>query len=99
MTIKRRKFLKNLGLIMPLVTPPFNKILASENEGLGAFLQEKKVVFKQAFNHINDRVWMGRDFWAVPMEDWEIKNKRLEFTGVENKSRLHLLTYVLRKDS
>ncbi len=94
MKFKRRKFLMGLSILAPTVFPPFNKLLAQN-----MFLEApRKNSFKKSFKNMNDRVWIGKDFWSVPMEDWEIKNDRLEFSGIEKNSRLHLLTHVLKKE-
>ncbi|CAM3362789.1 alkaline phosphatase D family protein [Zobellia roscoffensis] len=96
MTIKRRKFIQNLGLAVPMLASPFNPILAKEMVfEKGALLDSASSSFAADFKKLNDRVWIGSSFWAVPMEDWEIKNNRLEFSGVEKQSRLHILTHVL----
>ena len=42
-----------------------------------------------------DRVWIGKDYWAVPMEDWQVKDGRLECTGERENMRVNLLTAVL----
>ncbi|WKX75655.1 alkaline phosphatase D family protein [Zobellia laminariae] len=96
MTIKRRKFIQNLGLAVPMLASPFNPILAKEMV-FTDFTSSDLVnsPFKADFKKLNERVWIGSSFWAVPMEDWEIKNNRLEFSGVEKQSRLHILTHVL----
>lgn len=47
------------------------------------------------FDSINDRIWIGEDFWTVPIEDWKISNARIEFTGKEQHSTCNLLPYVL----
>ena len=39
-----------------------------------------------------DKVWSGENFWAVPLEDWCIKNKRLECIGNRENMRVNLLT-------
>ncbi|MDO6518049.1 alkaline phosphatase D family protein [Zobellia uliginosa] len=96
MTIKRRKFIQNLGLAVPMLASPLNPILAKEM----AFTNEMpprsdSSSFSVDFTKLNERVWIGSSFWAVPMEDWEIKNDRLEFSGAEIQSRLHVLTHVL----
>jgi len=44
------------------------------------------------FNEINDRVWIGEDFWSVPLEDWKIENGRIEFIGSYTNSRVNVLT-------
>lgn len=47
------------------------------------------------FNNLNDRIWIGEDFWTVPLEDWKISNSRIEFTGKEQHSTCNLFPYVL----
>lgn len=98
MTIKRRKFVQNLGLAVPVLASPLNSIFANNPK---LYLEQplKETGFEMDFSKLNERVWIGKSFWAVPMEDWEIKNKRLEYSGVEKKSRLHLLTYTLNGNS
>ena len=95
MTIKRRKFIQNLGLAMPMLASPFNPILAKDQAEKAFEVDTAAQQFRADFKKINDRVWIGSSFWAVPMEDWEIKSDRLEFSGVEKQSRLHILTHVL----
>lgn len=97
MVLKRRKFLKTAGLVLPLIIQPFNKLFSVACKRL--LLPEENVssAFKQNFKKINDRTWIGESFWGVPMEDWQIKSGRLEFIGKEKQSRLHILTYVLQK--
>ncbi len=50
--------------------------------------------FKADFDNY-DRVWVGRDFWAIPMEDWQIHDGRLECVGNRNNMRVNLLTFTL----
>ena len=41
----------------------------------------------------NDRVWIGPEYWANPMEDWRLKEGRVEcIRGGANRT-LHLLTH------
>jgi alkaline phosphatase D len=58
----------------------------------------KSVEYKSNFNETQDRVWIGRDFWAIPLEDWQIKNGRLECVGNRDNMRINLLTTVLGKE-
>ncbi len=44
------------------------------------------------FNNVNNRVWIGEEFWAVPLEDWLIENDRIEFIGSYTNSRVNVLT-------
>ncbi|MCM4151914.1 twin-arginine translocation pathway signal [Arenibacter sp. N53] len=98
MVLKRRNFIQKVGLAIPIIANPFSNIFAQSgvldntlNSSSG-----KSIAF--SFENLNDRVWIGKDFWSIPMEDWEIENKRLEFKGTMRNTRLHLLTYVLKKD-
>lgn len=97
MVLKRRKFLKNVGLAVPMLASPLNSLFARDELDNNANKNAPNVSFKHNFKNVNDRVWIGKSFWSVPMEDWEIKNKRLEFSGTMQKARLHLLTHVLKK--
>ncbi|SHJ69861.1 PhoD-like phosphatase [Pseudozobellia thermophila] len=87
--------MQNLGLAVPVLASPLNPILASNPRERTHIPPLQAEQFKTDFGKLNERVWIGSSFWAVPMEDWAIKNRRLEFSGVEKQSRLHILTYVL----
>lgn len=50
--------------------------------------------FRSDFKKTPDRVWIGADYWANPMEDWSIKNGRLECRGGANRN-VALLTRTL----
>ncbi len=98
MVLKRRKFLKNVGLAVPMLASPLNSIFAKDRSDKNPTENAPIVSFKHNFRDVNDRIWIGNSFWSVPMEDWEIKNKRLEFSGTMQNARLHLLTHVLKKE-
>ena len=54
--------------------------------------------FASTFDNTYDRIWIGEDYWANPMEDWRIENGRLECVrGGENRN-IHLLTGELTKE-
>jgi len=50
------------------------------------------------FNTVNNRVWIGEDFWAVPLEDWRVNSGKIEFIGEGLQSTCSLLPYVLNSD-
>jgi hypothetical protein len=52
----------------------------------------QKVKFTANFNDINNRIWVGEEFWPVPMEDWKMQEGRIECTGYKNNMRVNLLT-------
>lgn len=47
------------------------------------------------FNDKNDRIWIGKDYWSIPLEDWRIENGKIRFNGNVPKSRVNLITHVL----
>lgn len=54
---------------------------------------DSSVIFD--FDKIPDRVWVGEDFWTVPLEDWSVNNKRVECRSVLQSASLSILSYVL----
>src|SRR5690554_677392 len=55
----------------------------------------KQYIYFDNFNTTNDRVWIGKDYWSVPLEDWHVEEGKIHFTGKEPQSRVNLLTHVL----
>ncbi|MBN1482594.1 alkaline phosphatase D family protein [candidate division KSB1 bacterium] len=44
-----------------------------------------------------DRTWIGADFWSVPLEDWQVKNGRLECIGKRSNMRVNVLTAFIKE--
>ncbi|MDD4107357.1 MAG: alkaline phosphatase D family protein [Prolixibacteraceae bacterium] len=59
----------------------------------------REVEYEVAFDNINDRIWPGRNFWSVPLEDWKIEDGKLFCIGDVPHSRVNLLTHVLKSDA
>ena len=55
----------------------------------------KKNDFFVDFNNTHDRIWVGENFWSIPLEDWKIENGKLFCIGSVPQSRVNLLTHVL----
>ena len=55
----------------------------------------QKHTFEANFDNINNRVWVGKDFWSVPLEDWKVEDGKLYCTGDIPNSRVNLLTHVI----
>lgn len=49
-------------------------------------------VFASDFAGTPDRVWIGAEYWANPMEDWKIAGGRLECLSRGSDRTVHLLT-------
>jgi len=47
------------------------------------------------FDSIADRIWIGEDFWTVPLEDWRVHNGRIEFLGEGQQATCTVLPYTL----
>ena len=57
--------------------------------------QQKSPSIIYDFNSLNNRVWIGEDFWSVPLEDWSINNGRIEFTGEGQQATCSVLPYII----
>lgn len=55
----------------------------------------KQSNFFDNFNNTHDRVWIGKDFWSIPLEDWKVEDGKLHCTGNVPQARVNLLTHVL----
>ena len=54
-----------------------------------------QTIFFENFNNTNDRIWIGKDYWAIPLEDWKVEDGKLHCAGHEPQARVNLLTHVL----
>ncbi len=59
----------------------------------------KKAEFKASFDNTHDRIWVGKDFWSIPLEDWKVENGLLHCIGTVPESRVNLLTHVLSPEA
>lgn len=57
--------------------------------------QKQFIEFSTDFNNTYNRVWIGQDFWSIPLEDWRIQDGRLENVGNRFNMRVNLLTCML----
>ncbi len=61
---------------------------------------ERENHFKKSWDSIDERVWVGAEFWSNRLQDWKIQNGRLECIS-ENPNLLlrttHLISYRLAK--
>jgi alkaline phosphatase D len=56
---------------------------------------QKSLTVTYNFDKINNRIWIGEDFWSVPLEDWRIKDGRIEYTGIGQQGKCAVLPYVM----
>ncbi len=48
-----------------------------------------------SFNNIPDRIWVGEDFWTIPLEGWRISDGRIECVSHLRHATLSNLTHLL----
>jgi len=48
--------------------------------------------FKSQWDQANDRVWLGAEYWANPLQDWRIAKGRIECINAAANRNVHLLT-------
>lgn len=53
--------------------------------------------FVADFDDVNDRIWIGEDFWSIPLEDWKVENGRLECVGDRPNMRVNIISRQLAK--
>jgi len=55
--------------------------------------------YRSRFGQMNDRIWVGPDLWANPMEDWRVQDGRLECTTAAPDRNVQVLTHQLGKQA
>ncbi|MBA4147728.1 MAG: alkaline phosphatase D family protein [Verrucomicrobia bacterium] len=48
--------------------------------------------FRSAWEKIHDRVWLGAEYWANPLHDWQLANGRIQLSFAGPDRNVHLLT-------
>lgn len=62
---------------------------------LGCSFTAVAAPFQSRFAQTPDRIWIGPDFWANPLEDWRVDQGRLECTTALPGRSVHVLTHQL----
>lgn len=53
---------------------------------------EPAAAFRSRWDQSPDRVWLGADVWANPMQDWQVAGGRIECVNAAPDRNVHLLT-------
>jgi len=64
---------------------------------IGCALPKKTVEFHSAWSKDVERIWVGQEYWANPLQDWRIANGRLECITSGPDRNVHLLTRQMGK--
>jgi len=59
----------------------------------------KEESFVADFDNTNNRIWVGKNFWSIPLEDWKVEDGSLHCIGGISNSRVNLLTHVIAPDA
>src|SRR4051812_37931376 len=82
----RRGFLRDATITAGLV-------LASEGAGGAAAADPpRQDAFVADWAGVPDRVWLGPEFWANPLQDWRVAGGRIECVNAAPDRHVHLLT-------
>ena len=59
---------------------------------LRAHAPQTAAEFRSRWEACPDRLWLGSDYWANPLQDWQIANGRIECTNAAPDRNVHVLT-------
>src|SRR6266542_924320 len=62
---------------------------------LPAHAQQPAAEFRSRWDACPDRLWLGPEYWANPLQDWQIANGRIECTNRSPDRNVHVLTHQL----
>lgn len=91
----RRSAMKCLAAGASLVGGARNLLAAAADQAA----TEITPSFTSDWQNTHDRVWLGADYWANPMEDWMVREGRAECTSRGGNRSVHLLTHQLTDPS
>ena len=66
---------------------------------LGAHALQPTPEFRSRWDAYPDRLWLGPEYWANPLQDWQIANGRIECVNAAPNRNVHVLTHQLGERS
>lgn len=67
-------------------------VLLAPGSGNGQTSTESAPAFSSAWQSDLDRVWLGADYWANPLQDWRVKDGQAECIAAKPNRNVHVLT-------
>lgn len=64
-------------------------------QSLSQASQNNATPFRDNWHNTHDRIWLGGDYWANPMEDWRVVNGGAECISRGGNRSIHSLTHQL----
>ncbi|KAF0173863.1 MAG: twin-arginine translocation pathway signal, partial [Limisphaerales bacterium] len=84
--VTRRKFVARSTAVVA------TGAVAGKLAGHSARAAEVAVEFRSNWHQSPDRVWLGADVWANPLQDWRVANGRAECVNAAADRNIHALT-------
>ena len=53
---------------------------------------EPAEAFRSSWDRARDGIWLGPEYWANPLQDWQVANQRIECVNAAADRNVHLLT-------
>jgi alkaline phosphatase D len=91
--LNRRRFLSRSATLAATT------LLASRLSPLLHAAGEPGAPFRSAWDRAPDRVWLGAEYWANPLQDWRIAGGRIECARAAADRNVHVLTRQLANRS
>ena len=86
----RRKFIQDAALVTTALA------VAPELSAQRRAAQKHRAAgFRSQWSNTPDRIWLGPEYWANPLQDWRIAKGRLECVKAAPNRSVHLLTHEL----
>lgn len=85
--VSRRDFIRETATISTGLTIAGHAVSQAD-----AALPSPTVEFTSQWSTANDRVWLGPEYWANPLQDWRISGGRIECVNAAPDRNVHLLT-------
>lgn len=55
--------------------------------------------FRSSWHRSRDRIWLGPELWANPIQDWRVQSGRLECVNAESGRNVQMLTWSVGPDA
>src|ERR1043165_9940339 len=85
--LTRRRFLRNSAAVAASAVATSSLVPSASAAAASASSD-----FASNWKNCPDRVWLGPDFWANPLQDWQIAKGRIECTNAAADRNVHVLT-------
>ena len=85
--ITRRIFIQETGAIAAGLATAGSVVTRTAAEAA-----EPGSSFASHWDQANDRVWLGEEYWANPLQDWQVVSGRIECIKAAPNRNVHLLT-------